>query len=305
MLVSDYMSPAPVTIETSADYKQAFGIMQEKNLHHLPVVDSSNSIVGIVTRRDLHIAAQHFHEAPVDIGEIMHTPVTTIPASADLATAVDQLIGQGIGCLPVTGDSDTELVGIITEADFVELAGQLLTFARRQPAELRNIDLNTVIRGLSKMLRRLIGEDIDLAWLPGAGAGSVKVGPSQLDQILLNLCLNARDAMPDGGELRITVRRLAVPDADYPNWPLLPEHSAYADISGERMKAWTKSISDISLRSKADGNPYWGRLPGTKYDRETMELVKAEFDRLGLETGTALQPVGSGPDPVCPLALWP
>jgi acetoin utilization protein AcuB len=126
MLVSDYMSPAPVTIKAGADYKQAFGIMQEKNLHHLPVVDGSNGVVGIVTRRDLQIAAQHFHEAPVDIGDVMHTPVTTIPAGADLATAVDRMIAQGIGCLPVTGDSETELVGIITEIDMLRVLRKLL-----------------------------------------------------------------------------------------------------------------------------------------------------------------------------------
>lgn len=77
---------------------------------------------------------------------------------------------------------------------------------------------------------------------------------------------------------------LGVPDADYPDWPLRPDQAAYAGVSGERMKEWTHRISNISLRSKADGNAYWGRLPGTEYDRETMELVKAEFDRLGLET---------------------
>ena len=126
MLVSDYMSPAPVTIETGADYKQAFGIMQEKNLHHLPVVDGSDGVVGIVTRRDLQIAAQHFHEAPVDIGDVMHTPVTTIPATAHLATAADQMIAHGIGCLPVTGDGGTELVGIITEIDMLKVLRKLL-----------------------------------------------------------------------------------------------------------------------------------------------------------------------------------
>lgn len=126
MLVSDCMSPAPVTIETGADYKQAFGIMQEKNLHHLPVVDGAKGIVGIVTRRDLQIAAQHFHEAPVDIGDVMHTPVTTIQAGAGLAAAVDRMIAQGIGCLPVTGDSETELVGIITEIDVLKVLRKLL-----------------------------------------------------------------------------------------------------------------------------------------------------------------------------------
>lgn len=78
--------------------------------------------------------------------------------------------------------------------------------------------------------------------------------------------------------------KLAVPDSDYPDWPLQADQAAYAGVSGERMKAWTQKISNISLRSKADGNPYWGRLPGTRYDRETMQLVKSEFDRLGLET---------------------
>lgn len=126
MLVSECMSPAPITIETGADYKQAFAIMQEKNLHHLPVVDGSNSVVGLVTRRDLQIAAQHFHEAPVEIADVMHTPVITIRADADLTTAVDQLIAQGIGCLPVTGDGGNGLVGIITEIDLLKVLRELL-----------------------------------------------------------------------------------------------------------------------------------------------------------------------------------
>lgn len=77
---------------------------------------------------------------------------------------------------------------------------------------------------------------------------------------------------------------LGIADADYPDWPLQADQAAYAGVSGERMKEWTRRIADISLRSKADGHAYWGRLPGTEYDRETMQLVKAEFDRLGLET---------------------
>ena len=60
---------------------------------------------------------------------------------------------------------------------------------------------------------------------------------------------------------------LGVPDADYPDWPITPDQAAYAGVSGERMKEWTRRISDISLRCKADGNACWGRLPGTEYDR--------------------------------------
>jgi membrane glycosyltransferase len=74
---------------------------------------------------------------------------------------------------------------------------------------------------------------------------------------------------------------LYVPDTDYPDWPLLPEHAAYADVSGERMKDWVERISAISLQSQADGNMYWGRLPGTIYDEMTMDLMTDELERLG------------------------
>lgn len=126
MLVRDHMSPAPVTIDPSTDYKQAFSIMQEKNLHHLPVVGGADSVVGIVTRRDLQIAAQHFHEAPVEIGDVMHQPVTTISSDTNLTAAVERLIADGIGCLPVTDAGNNKLVGIITEIDMLKILREML-----------------------------------------------------------------------------------------------------------------------------------------------------------------------------------
>jgi CBS domain-containing protein len=120
------MSPAPVTIDPSTDYKQAFSIMQEKNLHHLPVVGGADSVVGIVTRRDLQIAAQHFHEAPVEIGDVMHQPVTTISSDTNLTAAVERLIADGIGCLPVTDAGNNKLVGIITEIDMLKILREML-----------------------------------------------------------------------------------------------------------------------------------------------------------------------------------
>ena len=75
---------------------------------------------------------------------------------------------------------------------------------------------------------------------------------------------------------------LAVQESAYPDWPLRPEQLRYADIDGERMKQWVKRICDISLKSRDDGIPYWGRLPGTTYDRMTMDLVNGEFERLGM-----------------------
>ena len=83
------------------------------------------------------------------------------------------------------------------------LTRQLLTFARKQTIEPRVIDLNETVEGMRKMLGRLIGEDIDLSWLPGKNLAPVKMDPSQIDQILANLCVNARDAIADVGKITI------------------------------------------------------------------------------------------------------
>ncbi len=84
-----------------------------------------------------------------------------------------------------------------------ELTRQLLAFSRKQPRALRVADLNEVIRGIAKTLPRLIGEDIEFNFTPGAGLGRVRVDPVQIEQVLMNLASNARDAMPQGGSFRI------------------------------------------------------------------------------------------------------
>ncbi len=94
------------------------------------------------------------------------------------------------------------------------LTRQLLAFARKQTVSPVVIDLNDTLTGMIMMLRRLIGEDIDLAWLPGREVWPVKMDPSQIDQILANLAVNARDAMTDTGKLTIETSNLTV-DAAY------------------------------------------------------------------------------------------
>jgi PAS domain S-box-containing protein len=84
-----------------------------------------------------------------------------------------------------------------------DLTRQLLAFARKQTIVPKVLDLNDTIEGMLKMLRRLIGEDIDLAWLPGARIWKLKMDPSQVDQILANLCVNARDAIKGVGKVTI------------------------------------------------------------------------------------------------------
>ncbi len=84
-----------------------------------------------------------------------------------------------------------------------QLTGQLLMFARRAVLQPRLVDLNALVFGLDRILRRLIGSDIELVILPGDGIWPVKADPNQLEQVILNLAINARDAMPGGGRLAI------------------------------------------------------------------------------------------------------
>ena len=95
-----------------------------------------------------------------------------------------------------------------------DLTQQLLAFARRQTAAPRVLDLNTTVAGMLKMIRRLIGEDIDLTWLPAGGLPPVRIDPSQVDQILVNLCVNARDAIGDTGRITIETASVTFDQAD-------------------------------------------------------------------------------------------
>lgn len=83
------------------------------------------------------------------------------------------------------------------------LTRQLLAFARKQTVAPRVLDLNATIEGMLKMLRRLIGEHITLSWRPRAGVWPVRIDPSQVDQILANLCVNARDSIDGAGDIQI------------------------------------------------------------------------------------------------------
>ncbi|HUL28913.1 MAG TPA: PAS domain S-box protein, partial [Thermodesulfobacteriota bacterium] len=103
---------------------------------------------------------------------------------------------------------DSPLWGNIQEIEkasqrATDLTRQLLAFSRRQILDLKVLDLNVLLKDLEKMLRRIIGEDIALVTLLSEGLGKVKVDPGQIEQVIFNLAVNARDAMPSGGKLSI------------------------------------------------------------------------------------------------------
>ena len=100
-----------------------------------------------------------------------------------------------------------------------DMTRQLLGFARQQIIMPNVLDLNETVEGLLKLMRRLIGENIDLIWKPAAGLGLVKVDPTQINQILTNLCVNARDAIAGVGEVIIETEGAVFDQADCAEHP--------------------------------------------------------------------------------------
>ncbi len=94
-----------------------------------------------------------------------------------------------------------------------ELTRQLLAFARKQTVVPKILDLNVTVEGMLKMLRRLIGEDIDLAWIPDCDLWPIKIDSVQIDQILVNLSLNARDAIEGVGKVTIETKNVPLNEA--------------------------------------------------------------------------------------------
>jgi two-component system, cell cycle sensor histidine kinase and response regulator CckA len=143
-----------------------------------------------------------------------------------------------------------------------EITRQLLAFARKQTISPQILDLNKTVESMLKMLKRLIGENIGLAWCPSPDSLLVKMDPSQIDQILVNLCVNARDAIPDVGKITIETA-VAIIDETY-----CADHAGF--VPGNFV---ILAVSDS----------------GTGMDRETLtKIFDPFFTTKGVGRGTGL-----------------
>jgi PAS domain S-box-containing protein len=149
----------------------------------------------------------------------------------------------------------------------IEITRQLLAFARKQTIMPKVLDLNGIVEGMLKVLRRLIGEDIDLIWQPDTNLWRVKMDPVQIDQILANLCVNSRDAIADVGKVTIETENVVL-DENYS-----------ADREGFLP-------GDYVMLAVSDN--------GSGMDKETLENVFVPFfttKEIGVGTGLGLSTV--------------
>lgn len=182
----------------------------------IPLRDASGEVIGIlgtyeditVQKRlaDLSVHRERLEAIGRLAGGVAH----------DFNNMLTAILG-GLELLePVTADDaeNAEILGEVRMAgeQAVELTRQLLAFARKQIVQPQTLDPNRHIRDVQRLLERLLGEDITLQTHLSDGAGPLRIDPGQLEQLLVNLSVNARDAMPDGGTVTFETRNVRLDD---------------------------------------------------------------------------------------------
>ncbi len=177
-----------------------------------PMFDDSGALVGIVeVSRDIteqiHLEEQLRHAQKMDAvgqlaGGIAH----------DFNNLLQVILGYTEGLLIDLKPEETGFEELTETQKAAERAAaltrQLLAFSRRQVIVTKSQDLNEIVSGTVNMVRRLIGEHIDLYYIPAPEAAIADVDQNQIEQVILNLCINSRDAMPDGGVLTIELKTI-------------------------------------------------------------------------------------------------
>jgi PAS domain S-box-containing protein len=183
----------------------------------LPRLDVHGGVVGLLgVARDVHdrvLAAEALHEREEQLRQSQKMEAIGRLAGGiahdfnNLLTAISGYTELVVMRLPADDPGQADAQEVLRAADrAAALTRQLLAFSRRQVLQPRPVDLNAVVRDAERLLRRLIGEDVAIRLELADGLPAAVVDPGQMDQVLMNLAINARDAMPGGGELRIATR---------------------------------------------------------------------------------------------------
>jgi len=209
------------------DARRRDGTVFPVRLTTSPIRDDAGGVVGVVgvssdltARRELEDRLRHAHRME-SIGSLAGGVAHDFN---NLLTVITGNVELALHGLPEDDARRGELVEIHRAAErAASLTQQLLAFSRKQVVRPQVVDLNAVLRDTEKMLRRLLGEHIVLELRLGARLGSVRADPAQLEQVVVNLAVNGRDAMPHGGRLTLET---AAAELDAASGRLPPEVAA-------------------------------------------------------------------------------
>jgi two-component system cell cycle sensor histidine kinase/response regulator CckA len=207
-IIARLKSGQPEIVETSLLRKDGSRFAGEVSARLMP----DGNLLGIV--RDL--TERHHLEKQIRQGQKLEGIGRLAGGVAhdfnNLLTVISGYARMGLDDLPAEHDLRESLTEIDKAAErATSLTRQLLAFSRNRLFEAKTIVIDDIIRDFEKMLRRIIGEDIELHFVLGANGAAIRTEAGQIEQVILNLAVNARDAMPDGGKLVVETTRL---DAD-------------------------------------------------------------------------------------------
>ncbi|MCK5131188.1 MAG: response regulator [Candidatus Sabulitectum sp.] len=194
--------------------KKKDGMLYTEEASISPVLDTSGDIINFVAvKRDITIEISLQEQS-----RQMQKMESIGRLAGGVAHDYNNMLGVILGYLEISmEDMDpslplyANLMEIRKAAErSVGVTRQLLAFARKQPFSTEILDLNATLAGMLNMLHRLIGENIEILWKPGDSLWSVKVDPSQTDQIIANLCINARDSISGSGKIVIETRNVTI-----------------------------------------------------------------------------------------------
>jgi signal transduction histidine kinase len=215
----------PGTQIYDSQVKDGFGTLHSVVFHKATFMDTDGHVLGLIgvildiTENKLAEEEREKLQAQLNQAQKMESVGRLAGGVAhDFNNMLGVIIGRAEMALEQDFTTDDKLQRNIKEIlkaglRSADLTRQLLAFARKQTAIPKILDLNDTISGILKMLRRLIGEDIDLSWQPGLDLWKVKIDPSQVDQILANLVVNARDAISGVGAITMRTENVVVDDS--------------------------------------------------------------------------------------------
>ncbi len=217
----------PLPLARKSLHRETMEIKMEKGWFEIavdPILDEAgnfNGAVHIVTditkRKQSELEKEKLHAQLIQSQKMESVGRLAGGVAHDFNNMLSVIMGHAELAMeeaPPSSALHQDLTEIVKAAQrSADLTRQLLAFARKQTVIPKVLDLNDAVTGTLKMLRRLIGEDIDLIWKPGAELWSVMIDPAQIDQVLANLCVNGRDAISGVGKISIETQKAVLDDA--------------------------------------------------------------------------------------------